>query len=592
MLVYGDIEATEAVGDKLASIQAILAEASRLPPGVERHAALVTAFISTSELVQGLIDAEFQARGFDARSSVHDEGMRCLAVLGRCVAQSWRSGFARSDVPASFLRELSGLDPAVPIRTKRAEGYAFYALYPESFLQAAAQSSLGQNTRVIGIRSIGAGLGALVAAAIGAPPAFTVRPVGHPFRREVKVDPAVTADLVADEEAHFAVVDEGPGLSGSSFGAVADWLESAGVLRERIHFFPSHAGELGPQASEIHRDRWRPAARHVVDADDLLLRGLPEHQLSTWIEEVVGPLESPLEDISGGTWRAKRYSREEEWPAANVQQERRKFLTRAQGRAWLVKFVGLGEVGLAKYRHARHLHEAGFTPEVAGYRHGFIVERWHEDARSLDQDFFERDHLVEQVGSYLGLRARQGQEGPGASLSELRHMAVYNTQQALGEAVAAELEHWLPQTDRLKGLVRRIVTDNRMQAWEWLVMGNHLLKTDAIDHSATHDLVGHQDVTWDIAGAAVELEFTEDETRRLCGLIEQESGHRVAHDLLPFMRGCYLAFQSGAHLMAAGALGEGPEAARLRKAAARYASLLQRMPGMRLTGNKTSDELV
>jgi hypothetical protein len=42
---------------------------------------------------------------------------------------------------------------------------------------------LGADTQVVGIRSIGTGLSTLVAAAIGAPRPFTLRPIGHPFQR-------------------------------------------------------------------------------------------------------------------------------------------------------------------------------------------------------------------------------------------------------------------------------------------------------------------------------------------------------------------------------------------------------------------------
>ncbi len=576
MLVYGDVECVETVEAKQEFIEAVLAQVGRLPPGIGRHAALVTAFIATSELVQGIVDGEFQERGFDALSPAHERGTECLSLLACSILRSWRGRFAEAGPPVSFLETLSGFDPSTPIRTKRPEGYAFYALYPESYLEAAARSGLGPETRVIGIRSIGAGLGALVAAALGAPPPFTVRPVGHPFRREVKIDPITARTLTADKSATFAIVDEGPGLSGSSFGAVADWLEASGIPRGNIHFFPSHGGELGPQASDAHRDRWKAASRHIMGMDELLLRAQPPHALTAWVEDILGPLDGPLEDISGGAWRAKRYPDEASWPPANVQHERRKFLARAGGSAWLVKFVGLGETGMRKHRQAERLHAAGFTPEVAGYRHGFLVERWHENAHSLDQTSIARDHLVRKVGDYLGFRARHcsARDPQGASLTELCRMAHHNTRQALGAAAAAALNPALARAAELEGQVRRVETDNRMHQWEWLVSGTRLIKADAIDHAVTHDLVGSQDIGWDIAGAVFELGLTPDEASSLCRIVERESGYPVLPELLRFLRPCYLAFQMGAHRMAADAIG-GQEAARLQLAAERYAAFLR-----------------
>ena len=576
MLVYGDVEHAVTVGTKQAAIENLLSELHSMPPGIVRHGTLVTAFIHTGELVQGLIDAEFHELGVDTHSALHRTGMECLSLLASVIERSWRSAFREGSLPRDFLEKLLSFDPSRMIHAKQAEGYAFYALYPENYLEAARASGLGGNTQVIGIRSIGEGLSALVAAAIGAPPPFTLRPTGHPFRREVRVDPGL-AQRLADHGGSFAIVDEGPGLSGSSFGAVADWLEEAGVARRRIHFFPSHEGSLGPQASARHRERWSRVPRHVRTMDELLLRGSPPHALSVWVEDLLGPLDGPLEDLSGGEWRRHRYRNEASWPPSNLQQERRKFLARVDGASWLVKFTGLGEAGAGKLRMARHLHEAGFGPDVAGCRHGFLVQRWHEDARGLDQAPFDRDRLIDHIGTYLGFRARHypaaGQ--PGASLGELRHMAVYNTGQALGEDAGSALDRSLLPPDRLEGLVRRVWTDNRMHAWEWLVSGDRLIKADALDHSQAHDLIGHQDIGWDIAGAIVELGLSEQEAARLCAVVAREGRHPVSPDLLAFLLPCYCAFQMGAHLMAAGTLGGGEEA-RLRGAADRYGRLLWR----------------
>jgi hypothetical protein len=582
MLVYGDVETNETVGSKQAAVRDLLSEALSRPAGIERHGMLVAAFISASELVQGVIDAEFQERGFDTLSEDHRQGMECLSLLARVIDESWRSGFGQGSlIPKAFLEKLLGFNPTRIVRTRQAEGYAFYALYPESYLEAAKASGLGPDTRVIGIRSIGTGLSALVAAALGSPDPVTLRPVGHPFGREVRIDPDLTKSLTADPERAFAIVDEGPGLSGSSFGAVADWLEEAGISPERIHFFPSHPGPLGPEASARHQARWSTASRHLVTMDDLLLRGPPAHHLRNWVEDLLGPLDSPLEEISGGAWRSRRYSDDTGWPPANVQQERRKFLARAQGMAWLVKFAGLGATGTRKFRIARQLHEAGFTPETAGYRHGFLVERWDEESDGLDQAWMDRKSLIDQVGVYLGFRARHfpAAEHQGASLPELRHMALYNIGQALGAAAASALEPALADPGTLEGKVRRVWADNRMHVWEWLVSGEKLLKTDALDHSAAHDLIGCQDMTWDIAGAIIELDLSDEEASRLCEIVRQESGHPVHPELTAFMFPCYLAFQMGSCLMAAGALGEGREAARLRQDAERYAHNLQKRLG-------------
>ena len=150
MLVYGDASREETVAEKIIAIDGRLGQIVWIADPLERHAALVGAFIAASELVQGIGDAEFASRGVDARSEAHEVGMRFLIALARCVNDSWVSGFTQHRVLPG-VDSLSGLDPSQVISVKRAEGYAFYALYPESFLVAASRSGLPRDTQVIGI---------------------------------------------------------------------------------------------------------------------------------------------------------------------------------------------------------------------------------------------------------------------------------------------------------------------------------------------------------------------------------------------------------------------------------------------------------
>ena len=511
--------------------------------------------------------------------------MVLLARVASAVRASWESGFARLDPPPETeLRALAAAPLCATVRTKRAEGFALYSLFPESYLEAATAASLqaGRPIRVVGIRSIGAPLAALVAVALGAPPPVTLRPVGELPHRRVAITAELAAELLADaSSARFAVVDEGPGLSGSSFGAVADFLEDQGVAPSRIHFFASHRGPLASCASSRHRRRWARATPHVVDLGDLLLRGpqRPQHRLENWVADLVGPPEYPLEEISGGRWRLLRYARETDWPASNLYLERRKFLMRANGGTWLLKFAGLGREGARKLERARALHAAGFAPAVAGYRHGFLVERWLGELPSLDRGFGDRDQLLAHVGRYLGFRARHfpARAERGAPLVRLWEMARFNAALALGEEVARRLDRWAPALDRLAGRVHRVETDNRPHAWEWLLARDgRLLKTDALDHHAGHDLVGCQDIAWDVVGATIELGLAPPERDRLCGVIEAETGRAVDPDLLALLTPCYLALQLGDRTLASEIVAEwAAEADRLRTAAGRYAQRLR-----------------
>ena len=246
MLVYGDAATIEDAGDKRARILQSVAEASAMPAGVIRHAALVAAFIEAGELAQGVADAAFTERGQDGRTPAQDAAMGFLLDLAGLVRLSWDSGFRRI-APLRAAAALRGARLPDRIRVKRPEGYTFYTLYPEAYREA-ARGLAPERLRVVGLRSIGTGLAAMVAAAAGAPAPVTLRPVGHPFRRELALADSLRSELTADPAARFAIVDEGPGLSGSSFGAVADFLEDHGVAPERIRFFPGHVGDLGSEA--------------------------------------------------------------------------------------------------------------------------------------------------------------------------------------------------------------------------------------------------------------------------------------------------------------------------------------------------------
>jgi hypothetical protein len=532
-------------------------------------------------LAQGIADADFHDRRQDARSPAQDAAMALLMQLAQAIWTSWDSGFASRTAPSRRgLRALAAAPLPAIITTRRAEGFAFYALYPECYASAALAWQARTVAHVIGIRSIGAPLSAMVAAALRATAPVTIRPTGHSFRRQVSLADELAAQLLAARSVHFAVVDEGPGLSGSSFGAVADYLEDRGVPGDRIAFFPSHGGALGPQASERHRDRWGKVARQVMPFDALVLCARrPEHRLEAWIADVLGPPEGPPGDISGGRWRPHRYAREADWPPVHAQQERRKFLLRARGDTWLLKFAGLGREGERKLERARTLHAAGFAPPVAGHRHGFLIERWLDDARPLDRCPLDPDWLGEQVGRYLGFRARSfpTRAGRGASPAELCAMARHNAEEAFGPDVASSFDRWTAENlAQLEERVCPIETDNRLHAWEWLVRSDGaLLKCDALDHHAGHDLVGCQDIAWDVVGATVELELPASAQARLCAAVEWESGCAVDPQLTALLTPCYLAFQLGFWTMAVGAAPGPEEAARLRRAAERYATRLR-----------------
>ena len=560
MLVYGDSERSEDARALVSDIRARLAAYAAMPAGPERHQAVVAAFIRASELVQGMADAEFAVLAADEVSQSRQVGAALLLDLAQMVLESWDSGFTNmhSLPDCAALDRLSG---AGTIRTKQAEGYAFYALYPEAYSAAARQSGLRPDTTIIGIRSIGAGLAAMVAAALGAREIFSVRPTGHPFDRRLAIGPDLAKRLLAGM-GDYAIVDEGPGLSGSSFNGVADWLVEHGVAEQRIHFFPSHDGALGSAARDAHRQRWAQARKHYFSFEQLILNApRPEHRLENWLAARVGPLQAPLQDLSGGAWRTLRAEPPELWPPADPAMEKRKFMAMAHSRRWLAKFVGIGPGGQAKLKLAEELAQAGFAPAPAGLCHGFLITPWLEAQPTTSAPSMDR------LLDYLAFRAGLPADSPGASPPTLFAMAIHNFGEHWGEAAADAVRTALGDPDRFAPVPCQ--TDNRLHAWEWVHGPDGWSKLDGLDHHAGHDLVGCQDIAWDLAAAGVELDLSAAQCAALADALAARIGRPLSAEFLAANRLCYLAFQIGLWTMALARNGE-DEQRRIKPLIARY----------------------
>ncbi len=550
MWIYGDAQRAGKTHDLATRIAGTLDHLRAYPQGIVRHAEIVRAFVDASELIQGLIDAAFHQRGFDAETPEQERLTGLLFDLAKTVESSWRTGFVDQDVPAALVSAMADFarDQPGEVTTRSAEGYSIYALYPETYLEAARASGLGADTIVIGIRSIGLSLSCLVAAALNAQAPISLRPTGDPFTRRIEADPQLLKAVLARGEAPIAIVDEGPGLSGSSFLAVADWLEGGGVERDRIHFFPSHGGEPGGQASPEHRQRWQVAPRNTGDFDVTFLH---EGRLQEWITDLLGPLDCPLQDLSWGKWKGQSDA-----SPVDARLERRKFLAHTSDGSFLSKFAGLGSEGQRKFDVAKTLFAAGFAVEPIATLHGMIVERWIDSEPLTDS--YDRAALLDTLVRYLALRATLPAHNEGASLTLLADVATFNAGQAFGEEAAESVRRLTKDAATMQRLVHPVDTDNRLHQWEWRVSANsQLIKMDALDHSSAHDLVGCQDIAWDIAGAIVEHDLTATESSLLISQVVSLRDRTIERDLVDLLVPCYLGFQIGLWSMALDAAADG-----------------------------------
>lgn len=580
MLVYGDQTRTADPRQLILAIERRLDAAERRRPGLEQHAALVATLVEAGRLQQGVADRLFAQAGREAQSDLVDELGGFLLELGASVCRSWDSGYAELGV-IPRLTVTRDLPDEVELRLP--EGFAFYALYPEAYVDAARRLDLKAPPQVIGIRSIGTALAAVAAAAIDAPPAVTVRPFGDPSNRTIAMDEDLQQRLLGGGEKHYVVVDEGPGHSGSSFAGVATWLRERGIPEGRIALLPSHAGAPGAAATDERRNWWRNAQRQVGDFD----KRWPA-LVTAWTETLVGPLDGPVLDISSGGWRSQRFEHAQQWPAVVPPWERRKFLASAGGEFILIKFAGLGAIGEEKLAIARALHSEKLTPEPLGLVNGFIVERWHADAHPLSGET-----PVAEIARYIGRRARllPATSDSGTTVADLFRMVRRNISLEFGDTAVPTLRAWEERERDLGRRIIRVRTDNRLEQHEWLrAADGQLLKTDALDHHQGHDLIGCQDMAWDVAGAIIEFDLDPAQAERLIAAVEHEANGSVDPDLLAFYQIAYLAFRLGQKRLGKTMTSDPEEQWRIIVEGDRYAARLHLLvqSGTRATRPKSS----
>lgn len=528
------------------------------------HAALVELLIDFGELESAVADAACPAE--DELLPVLDDFGQLSVMLGRLFWRSWRQGLDGAALAplAPALERLGAAALPEAVRLRVPEGYAYYALYPETYLQAAEQllaELRPQRVVCLGLRNIGSSLSAVVAGTLavhGCPVwRHTLRPHGPPFERRPVPGPRLAAALRDWADAHFLVVDEGPGLSGSSLCGTAAALTALGVPEARIAFLPSWAPESLPFASADTRARWPRHRKWLGSFEDLWLRS--------------GRLGTALRDLGGGGWRAVLYEGKAEQPAVQPQHERRKYLG-AEGGV-LLKFAGLGRYGAAKRELAERLAAAGFAPPVQDLRDGFLVSDFVPGrplaAADLDGE------LLDTALRYLDFRQRALPAARTVDFAALCGMISVNVAEGLGadwRARLAPLARYRTQVEA----AAPVAVDGRMQPHEWLRTPRGYLKTDGVDHHDDHFLPGAQDIAWDVAGFAAEFGLGESVLRDFVQQLAARTGDGALGARLPFYRVAYLAFRLGYAQMAAGALGGTPDGARMAALARRYGVLLRR----------------
>jgi hypothetical protein len=524
-------------------------------------------------VVHALIDAgEFAAAVADARSPDRDDVDRLsddlltvtlhLAAAADALwtghadraaqriahAQAALAGCAFVDLPARVTRGVS-------------EGFAYYSLGPEMYADAArrwAESVRPHDVSCIGLRTIGLTLAASAAAGLQSigvvAQACSVRPRGHPFDRRVSVGEELARRLTTMPSGWCLIVDEGPGISGSSLAGAAHALSKIGVADHRIVLMPAYTPDVARLAT---RAEWQ---RHPVWPADY-------HQ--TWIAS--GRLRGEFNaddmlDIAAGAWR-RRTALDGVAPAVHPQHERRKYrVQRQQSTAW-VKFAGYGHYGATIAARAAASADAGWSLPAETLLNGWIRCPW------IDAPFgVSRCTTAEltQLADYLTFIARTRATSDTAAVAPIAHMAVSNIRELWSDAAARAVEALLPTEPTAAVLV-----DGRLRPHEWWRQDQRLKKSDGLEHCDDHFFPGPCDIAWDIAGVVEEWQLEDDASAFLIRRFVDATADRSLPARLPFYRAAYLAFRAAYTKLSVEQLQPSDEAGRFAREHVRYKARLQ-----------------
>lgn len=396
------------------------------------------------------------------------------------------------------------------VRISPPEGFTYYALHPADFAEAVTCYSRKERVAVVGIRSIGTVLSAVAIAALKhlgtLAERITVRPTGHPYNRTLTFNDAQRSWVQQQRQnaSHFLVVDEGPGLSGSSFLATAEALVRCGVNQNQLTLMGTR--DLDPQqlCAQNAANRW--AQFHWQKVPSRLCREFADFTF-----------------LGGGSWRSRLFPSRLQFPPCWPEMERLKFLSADRTR--LFKFEGFGQSGAEARQRAAALSRAGFGPHRENIGSGMsayqVVDGCPFNPVVCTQA------ILEHVANYCAFRVSEFKTH-SADGNKLEEMTKFNFAQEFGRDPivppgSLESQH-------------AVIVDGRMQPHEWIASKDgKLQKADAATHGDDHFMPGPTDIAWDLAGTVVEWNLDADAEAFLLNRFQSLTGidtRRRFHDFL------------------------------------------------------------
>lgn len=572
MIVYRNHTEKIDTIEKLLTIEKITDRLIAFVP--ENYDDAIELLIETGELETGITD--FYC--FD-KDLINNQIAICRKITmcaGNIVYFLWKHGILLKNEIYNAIEHVNNLKTEkIPqtINNSVPEGFVYYGLYPETYLEAAEnfyKEIKPENVTVIGLRSIGTQLSAIVAALLENcncnVNTFTVRPQGHPFDRFLKLDSSVIDKIRCDNRSYVILVDEGPGLSGSSIGGSLREMIKLGIQDEKLVIFPSWMSDENNFISENAKTMWKKCRKYVGSFENQWVKN---HKLENILKKKI------IFDISSGRWRGKKFKDESEYPAVNPQHERRKYLIEDDSykgsSRWLAKFVGLGKYGRKSVLRADILSEFGFSPHIHKLKSGFAVMEYVDGKPLSSKD--KNSSLFDFVIKYLScINQNMTVSNQNVSYDHMMEMIYCNIEEGLGSDWCQFIEDKLKMTSHAYE-ESPVSIDGRMMPQDFLKTPDGILKVDHIEHNSDQFFYGCQNIAWDVVGFCVEFNLDHIQTDQFIKQFKTVDPH--IHSKTPFFMVAYLAFRLGYVTLAAKSLEGKNDGIRFQSLKSHYSRLLK-----------------
>jgi hypothetical protein len=232
----------------------------------------------------------------------------------------------------------------------------------------------------------------------------------------------------------------------------------------------------------------------------------------------------------------------------------------------MYKFEGMGPIGARARDRALALAAAGLGPAATEAGGGFVDYELVRGRPMQASDVNEA--LLDRMADYCAFRHSEFATS-SSSPSHLREMLQFNVMQEFG--VELSLAENAFYTDRA------VVTDGRMQPYEWIASADQFVKTDGVDHGDNHFFPGPCDIAWDISGIIVEWWLDQNGLEYLLRQFRHRSGVDIT-EKLPAYNLAYSIFRMGFCQMAISTVAKGStEEQRLTSACDYYRVIAKRL---------------